>query len=205
MAIEAESESVSRLAAALDIDDADLDLLEEFFVKATAAQGALGRQIFARLRQGASLGEALGVSEKMVEFLYARAHRWIVVGRHDKAEQIFRVLCILDGESADFWTGLGICLKARAAFDEGLAAFAMATQKRPQWPVPHFHALALLIRRESWQQAASELAAFDKKADSATPASLKAEVEKFRKVLRLRGSGEAKGASTPQQNGAARR
>src|SRR5262249_28652390 len=108
-----ETATVSHLAAVLDIDDSDLELIEEFFVQATGAQAEVGRKIFNRLREGASLGEALGVSNDVIEFLYARAHRWIVVGRHEKAEPIFRVLCMLDGESADFWTGLGICLKAR--------------------------------------------------------------------------------------------
>jgi tetratricopeptide (TPR) repeat protein len=196
MAVKTDQEqpTVSRLAAALDIDDSDLDLLEEFFLAATAAQGAqsalLGRKIFARLRAGASIAQALGVSDGMIEFLYARAHRWMVVGRHEKAEPIFRVLCIIDGESADFWTGFGICLKARAAWDEAVAAFNMASQKRPQWPVPHFHALELSLRREAWTKAAAELAAFDKKADSATPAVLRAEVEKYRKALELRGGGD---------------
>ena len=204
--LDQETPSVSHLAGILDIDDSDLDVLEAFFVEVTGGQAELGRRIFSRLREGASLGEALGVSADMIEFLYARAHRWVVVGRHEKAEPVFRVLCVLDGESADFWTGLGICLKARAAWDEALAAFRVASQKRPDWPVAHFHALALCVRRENWSLAADELAAFDKKAGSGTSASLKSEVEKFRKVLTLRGAGAAPGKSAAaQQKGASAR
>ena len=178
--------AVSRLAALLDLAEDEVDQLEEFFVEATATQGALGRKIFARLRQGASLGEALDVSEDMLEFLYARAYRWLVVAKHQNAEPLFRVLCMLDAESADFWIGLGLCLKARAAWDEALTAFRLASQGRPQWAVPHFHALEVCVRHKKWSKAATELALFDSKADAATPAGLTAEMAKFRKVLRVR-------------------
>jgi tetratricopeptide (TPR) repeat protein len=183
------------LAQSLGIDDNELDLLEDFFVAAANAKGASGRKIFARLRNGATLGQALEVPDTAVEILYARAHRWSAVGRHDKAEPIFRALCIVDGQSADFRCGLGICLRARSAWDEALAAFAMASEVRPRWAVPHFHALELCIRRGDWARAATELAAFEQKADSETHPALTAEAERYKQALLLRGG--ASGVSVP--------
>jgi tetratricopeptide (TPR) repeat protein len=192
-----EKVAASRLARSLEIDDNQLDLLEGFFVEAATAKGASGRKIFARLRRGASVGQALEIPNTAVEILYSRAHRRSALGRHDKAEPIFRALCIINGESADFWTGLGICLRARSAWDEALAAFATASQQRPQWAVPHFHALELCIRRAAWTQAASELAAFEQKADSETHPALTAEAERYKKALLLRGRSDESGVSDP--------
>jgi hypothetical protein len=107
--------TVSRLALSLGVDDDELDLLEDFFVEAATAKGASGRKIFAKLRKGVALGQAFEFPAAAVEILYSRAHRWSALGRHDKAEPAFRALCIINGRSADFWTGLGICLRARSA------------------------------------------------------------------------------------------
>jgi tetratricopeptide (TPR) repeat protein len=185
------------LAQALGVDDNELGLLELLFVEATAEKGVSGHKIFARLRKGAAFGQALDISKAAVETLYSRAYRWSALGRHDKAEAIFRTLCIIDGKSEDFWTGLGICLRARSAWDEALAAFATASDQRPQWAVPHFHALELCIRRADWTRAATELAAFDRKADGETHPALTAEAERYRKVLALRGSSRDNGVSNP--------
>jgi tetratricopeptide (TPR) repeat protein len=187
--------AASRLARSLEIDDAELGLLEDYFIEAAAAKGASGRKIFARLRRGAAFGQALEIPKAAVEILYSRAHRWSTLGRHEKAEPIFRALCIVDGESADFWTGLGICLRARSAWDEALAAFATASGQKPQWAVPHFHALELCIRRGAWTRAATELAAFEQKADSETHPVLAAEAGRYKKALLLRARSSESGVS----------
>ena len=185
------------LARWLGIDDSDLDLLADLLDAGLAANGTPGRNILARVKGGAVLGRAFEVPDAATEVLYARAHRWVAVGRHDRAEPIFRALCVLDETSADFWTGLGICLRARSAWDEALAAFATASQKRPRWAVPHFHALELCLRRGAWARAAIELAAFDDKADGEVPPALVAEASRYGKVLARRGAHGKGGARHP--------
>jgi tetratricopeptide (TPR) repeat protein len=180
-----EKPPVSSLAESLGVEDDDLDLLEDFFIQATAPKSLPGGKIFTALKKGASFGKALGISNDMVEFLYARAHRWVAVARYERAEPIFRTLCIVDANAADFWVGLGICLQARSAWDEALAAFVAASEKKPQWEIPHFHALDLCIRRKDWVKATAELAAFEKKADKETHSAIVAEVNKYKKVLQL--------------------
>jgi tetratricopeptide (TPR) repeat protein len=175
--------SASLLAQSLGVDDDDLRLLEEAFTKAAAGKGISGGKVFSQLRRGADFGRALGVSTKTIDVLYARAHRWCAIGRHEKAESIFRALCVLDTASADFRTGLGICLRARSAWDDALAAFQSASRLRPDWAIPHFHALELCVRREAWDQAAAELAAFESKADDWISADIVTEAARYKAVL----------------------
>jgi tetratricopeptide (TPR) repeat protein len=183
--ISQEKPPVPSFAESLGIEDDDLDLLEDIFVQATAAKSLPGDKIFAALKRGDSFGKALGISNDMIEFLYARAHRWVAVAQYGRAEPIFRALCIADPSSADFWVALGICLRARSAWGEALAAFETASEKKPQWEIPHFHALDLCVRRKDWAKAATELAAFEKKADNETHSAIVAEVNKYKKALQL--------------------
>ncbi len=185
----------SFLAGSLGLDADDFDLLEELFIEAMAAKNLSGERIFAALNNGASFGKALGISDDTIEFLYARAHRWVAIGQHERAEPIFRALCLIDDSSADFWVGVGLCLRARTAWNEALDAFRTASEKRPQWAIPHFHALDLCVRGKDWEQAAIELAAFEEKSDSATHSAIVAEVEKFKKALQLQGRAKGEGQS----------
>jgi tetratricopeptide (TPR) repeat protein len=185
------------LAESLGIDQDDVDLLEGFFVEFADDKSLSGTKIFNALTKGASFGQALGISNNIIELLYARAHRWVAVARYEKAEPIFRALCVIDASSADFWVGLGICLQARSAWDDALAAFTTASAKKRKWEIPHFHALDLCMRRKDWDQAATELAAFERKADNKTSPAIVAEVNKYKTALQLRGRSSKRGALKP--------
>lgn len=164
---------------------AEFLLLEQLFVAAATARGLPGRKIVARLKDGVLLGQALGIKREPVELLYARAHRWGTIGEHARAERLFGALCIVDAGSADHWVGLGICLRARSAWPEALAAFERATALRPQWAVPHLHVLELSARSRDWTRAAAELAAFEQKTTTETPPALTAEAERYRVAIEL--------------------
>jgi tetratricopeptide (TPR) repeat protein len=181
-----EGGTASELARQLEIDDSDLDQLGELFAEAAAAQGADGGLVFAALRKGAPLGKALGISAKAIELLYFRACKWFQAGAPGKAEAIFRTLCILDPKQADFWAGLGVCLRMREAWDEALAALGQAAEKRPNWAVPHFHRLEIFVRRGAWGEAASEMAAFEAKKGPGLPPQFAIEAGKYKRAIEKR-------------------
>lgn len=151
--------------------------------------GIDGDHFLARLEQGNDLGEALGLPAELTEFLYARAHRWFIVDRADRAEPLFRALCVLDGEVADYWIGLGICLRLRDSFDAAALAFNTAALLRPQWAVPAFHAAELAILACDYDNAAAYLVRFRETADAAIPERMMAEAARMRTALELRRTG----------------
>jgi hypothetical protein len=177
------------LAHALGLTDDEIPLLEALFVESASKLGVDGNRVFEHLKRGRPLGSALEIPAGVIELLYARAHKWFAVGRVDAAEPLFRALCVLDGGSADYWVGYGVCLKERSAFDEAVVTLETAARLRPEWAVPQFHALELFMRREEWERAAAALAAFTAKTDAQTPTALIAEAERFRVALKLRAAG----------------
>ena len=189
--------AASPLAQALGFDESDCDLLESLFVESASGLGVEAGSLFARLREGEPVGQALAIPDSAVALLYARAHAMFRAGRPDKAEGLFRALCVLDGWSADHWVGYGVCLRMRSAWDEAAVAFASAARVRPDWAIPRFHALELSVRREDWTGAAAALAAFDQRADNAAPSAILAEVARFRSALALRGARTVEAEAMP--------
>ncbi|MGQ3211766.1 MAG: hypothetical protein ACT6U0_11515 [Shinella sp.] len=148
--------------------------------------GIDGDRFLARLEQGDDLGAALGLPAELTEFLYARAHRWFTVDRIDRAEPLFRALCVLDGEVADYWIGLGICLRMRENLNAAALAFSTAALLRPQWAVPAFHAAELAVLAGDYGKAAIFLTRFRETADSTIPDRMAAEAARMTAALELR-------------------
>jgi len=178
----------SPLADAFGLTVDDMAMLEALFVESASNLGVDGQRVFERIKRGESLGGALAIPSGVIELLYARAHKWFAVGRPDVAEGLFRALCVLDGNCADYWVGYGICLRQRSAFDEAVIALETASRLKPDWAIPRFHALELFMRREAWERATAALAEFDTRAraEPALPPVIIAQVERFRTALKLR-------------------
>jgi tetratricopeptide (TPR) repeat protein len=174
----------SEVERALDVDLGDL--LGEALTGFAAARGVDARALARGLADGASLAQALDFSPSATESLYARAHRWFSLGRPDRAESCFRALCLLDDRRADFWVGFGVCLRLRAAFDEALRAFATAARLRPDWAIPHFHALEAHLRRGEWEHAAIELAKFRARINDGTQPAMIAEAVRYKTAIEMR-------------------
>ncbi|WP_378940815.1 hypothetical protein [Mesorhizobium sp. ANAO-SY3R2] len=145
--------------------------------------GISGDQFLARLEQGDDVGAALGLPSELTEFLYARAHRWFMVDRVDRAEPLFRALCVLDGQSADYWIGLGICLRLRGSLDAAALAFSTAARLRPHWAVPAFHAAELAIQTGDYGGARGYLARFHEAPDQDIPERMRQEAARMAVAL----------------------
>lgn len=176
----------SYLDRSLDLKKNELNLLGKLFVEIAASKNIDRSDIFDRLKISEPTVQTLDASHAIVEFLYKRALKWFRAGHFDRAEAIFRALCILDTSSADFHVGLGICLRRRSAWHDALDAFEAAARLRPEWAIPRFHMLELLMRRGEWKRGAEELAAFEARLDRNVPPALTSEVARFRAALALR-------------------
>lgn len=181
------------LERALGLGPAEVDLMGELFVEVLRGSGIEAAPIFERLKRGASIGEALAVPPGVARMLYARAHQWFAAGRPDRAEELFRTLCIIDGDSADNWVGWGICLRMADRLDQAVFAFETAARLAPDSAVPPFHALELRLARGELEAARDALARYDARAASGVPDPLRAEAERFRAALALRRQGPGGG------------
>lgn len=173
----------------LGLDAAETAVFRAVFEDLAAPLGLDGSGIVDRLSAGATLGEALDLPAGLGEVLYGRAHHLFTAGRHDRAEPLFRALCIIDGRSADHWVGYALCLRQRGEEGEAALALATAAALRPDWAVPQFHAAQSALAQDRWTAAGAHLDAFHSRIDATVPAGMCREAARQRQALDLRASG----------------
>ncbi|WP_407048045.1 hypothetical protein [Methyloraptor flagellatus] len=175
------------------IDPGDRAEVEQIFVKLTDHLGINAGRTFGRLAAGQPLYEALGLPRAALDLLYQRGFGWLALERFDRAEPLFRALCLLCPGKSEYWLGLGIAAGASGKAEVARATFDQLRASRPDWGALAFHELAFHQRAGRWDEAAEALRRFDKSDRSdLAPAALR-EVERLRALLTARPSnGEAK-------------
>lgn len=174
-----------RFAAALGLSAEEADAVGEAVASQLDGLGLDGAAVFARIRRGLPLAEALGFPGGTADLLYGRAYRWLQVGRPERAEPLFRALCVLDGRIADHWIGYGLCLRERRADQDAALAFETAVRLRPEWAVAHFHAFAQSATLGDWPRADEHWRRFTERADDGTPAAIRDEAKRLRAAVDL--------------------
>lgn len=173
----------SPLARALGLSSEEVSAVGDALTAQLTSMGLDGAAVFSRLRDGEPIGAALGFPKHTTDILYARAYQWIQVGRPDKAEPLFRALCVLDGREADYWIGYGICLRERRADPDAALAFATALRLRPRWAVAHFHAFTLAATTGDWPRADAHWKLFLETEDGTTPEAVRQEARRMRTAI----------------------
>ncbi|GAB3629522.1 hypothetical protein GCM10027419_43740 [Pandoraea terrae] len=75
---------------------------------------------------GATLKDVHGVSEDLMQGLYAHAYDFYDKGRLDQAEAFFRFLCIYDFYNQDYLIGLGAVFQLKQQFRKAIDLYAVA-------------------------------------------------------------------------------
>lgn len=128
--------------------------------------------------------EGLGLPRNSSEVLYARATQWFAVGRPDRAEPLFRILCLLEGSVADHWIGHGVCLHIAEQTGAAGLAFQTAHALRPDWAIPCFHLAALAVRERRWADARIWLERFRASLDDTVPEAMRREAARLEVMAR---------------------
>lgn len=141
------------------------------------------RNLLAALRDDRPLAEGLGLPTGASEVLYARATQWFGVGRPERAEPLFRILCLIEGGSADFWVGHGVCLHLTDRVEAARLAFETAARLRPDWALPHVHLAAVALRDRRRDQARRALERFRALADDSVPDAMHGEARRLSAMI----------------------
>lgn len=191
----------SPIGQSLGLERDEVALFGKLFGELAASLGIDGGPIFDRLAAGSSIGQALAVPDDAIERIYGRAHHLFTLGKLDRATALFRALCLLREEDADFWVGYGVCVRLTDQLARAQQAFESGANLRPDWAVPHFHLLELALHRRQWPQARAALAAYDARAGTGLAPEIAAESARLRVVLDHALNGERGGAAaSPRQS-----
>lgn len=173
------------LAATLGVDNEVVKAIGRIFQEATATFGINGSAVFDRLASGQTVAQALSVPPAVIDVMYARAHSWFALGRMDRAQTLFRALCLLDEQNADYWVGYGVCLRLGQRLDNAAKAFDIAAALRPDWAIPHFHAFELALSQGLFDEAQKSLLAYRERVTPDIPPPVVQEIQRLQAALEL--------------------
>lgn len=142
--------------------------------------------VFAGLRKGKPMVQALGLPEATVDLLYAQAVARFGAGDHGAAQALFQALSFLAPDVRDHWLGLGITARAQDQIDLARVAFQTAVALAPLTAAPRFHLCEALCQTGAWAEAAREAKAFAEAVMAPEKASLALEMKRLTALIALR-------------------
>lgn len=78
------------------------------------------------LNEGVMLKDIHGISDDIMEQMYAHAHHFYEQGRLDEAESFFTALCMYDLNNADYFVGLGAVNQLKKNYQKACDLYALA-------------------------------------------------------------------------------
>jgi type III secretion system low calcium response chaperone LcrH/SycD len=78
------------------------------------------------LQEGATIKDLKGVSDDLLEGIYAFAHRFYCNGQLEEAEAFFRFLCLYDFYNGEYALGLGAVHQMKGEYQRAIDMYALA-------------------------------------------------------------------------------
>lgn len=117
----------------------------------------LSQKLLDHFAAGGTLKNIAGITDDDLEAIYAMAYNLVSARKFDKAEQLFRFLCMYDHTEKRWWNGLGITLQNAGKHEEAVNAYGMATLLDVEDPRPQAQAGYCLAALERWKEAKAAL------------------------------------------------
>lgn len=92
------------------------------------------------VKKGTMPKDILGMSDAMVEGLYAQAYRLYNTGKYKDASQIFRILIMMNAVEPKYSMGLGACHHMLKEYRSAIDTYMICGILNPENPIPHYHA-----------------------------------------------------------------
>lgn len=84
--------------------------------------------------------DALGLSDAIIEGIYAQAYRLYNTGKYSEAIHLFRMLVMLNTTESKYILGLAACFHMLKEYQNAVQTYAMCAMLDPESPIPHYHA-----------------------------------------------------------------
>lgn len=92
-----------------------------------------------KLKEGKSLGEALGLSSQAAALLYRSARDLFTEHAYPEATKSFLFLTTIDPDNFDYWIGLGMSTQMCGDYEGGIDAYEMAAFLNVENPISYFY------------------------------------------------------------------
>lgn len=90
-------------------------------------------------KKGAPPKDVLGLTDSMVEGIYAQAYRLYNTGMYDQAIKLFRMLTSINPNEPKYIMGLAACLHMNKEYNAAAGAYSVLAVVDPKSPLPYYH------------------------------------------------------------------
>lgn len=90
--------------------------------------------------------DILGLTDPVVEGIYAQAYRLYNTGRYKDSIQLFRLLVSLAPTEEKFILGLGACFHLLKEYNDAVDTYTLCSAMNPNNPIPLYHISDCLIQ-----------------------------------------------------------
>jgi len=104
-------------------------------------------------KEGVPVKKAMGVSDKVIDWMYAEAYKLYQSGNYNEANAMFRTLEFLCPPAAKFSFGSAACLQMKKQYNKAIEAYMRAAAKDPESPIPFYHMADCFIKEEEYGSA----------------------------------------------------
>jgi type III secretion system low calcium response chaperone LcrH/SycD len=105
-----------------------------------AESGNLDTALKRIARKGHSAKEVLGLTDAMLEGIYGQAYRLYNTGKFQEANQLFRLLIMIQPTEPKFTMGLAACFHMEKQYKVAVDMYTIVTVIDPHNPIPYYHA-----------------------------------------------------------------
>lgn len=98
------------------------------------------------VNQGMPPKDAMGISNQMLEGIYAQAYRLYNTGKYVEATHLFRMLILFDPYDPKNVLGLAACFHMLKEYKNAIQTYTMCAVLDPQNPLPHYHSSDCFIQ-----------------------------------------------------------
>jgi type III secretion system low calcium response chaperone LcrH/SycD len=113
--------------------------------------------VLRHLLSGHTLKSKAGIGEEEMEAIYAVAFNHFNGGKMDKAQELFKLLCLYDHTQPRWFYGLGTVRQSLKDWKGAVDAYGLATVLDVDDPRPQAQAAYCLMALEKWPEAQSAL------------------------------------------------
>lgn len=101
--------------------------------------------------------DAMGMSDSLVEGIYGHAYRLYNAGQYQEAQNLFRLLVMLNATEAKYILGSAACYHMTKDYANAAATYAIVSMADPNTPIPHYHAADCYLKMDLLGAAMNEL------------------------------------------------
>jgi type III secretion system low calcium response chaperone LcrH/SycD len=91
-------------------------------------------------RKGSSAKEVLGLTDAMIEGIYGQAYRLYNTGKFKDANQLFRLLIMINPVEPKYVMGLAACFHMLKEYKSAVDTYTIVNVVDPNNPIPLYHA-----------------------------------------------------------------